>query len=325
MQPGQGELLFSRYQDGARPVRVVEDGWQVAAGDGSPVTFTTAQALLAELTGHPTGRHWGLDRYFKLGRYAPRGQNGIGQANVLDLFPPATPTSPIVLLKPLAPAIITLRSGTAITVPVAPAVVVDTRVAVDGAVGIDLVGRGHEVRKLLYKGFGRRMRAARYDPEDVLQEVYKGLLARNKGRCPWNPSKSSFGHYVYMVCSCVLSNYHRKQKRVRQFEQSGLPAYVDGQYVYGDAASNTSTPARETAEQAGYLMDEATEDLVAYILSCERGGGDAHLAVDVLPYVVSSTPRALIAEALGTSMAAVSRAISHLRKSSLAWRHSLSR
>ena len=314
MLAGQGEILFSRLHDGARPVRVVEQGWEIAGGDGTPVVYTTAQGLLAELTGHPTGRHWSLERYFRLGRYA---DHTMGQADLLAPTP-----SPIVLLTPLAPALVTLRRSSEITVPAAPvASSKPTQVAVQGAVGIDLVKRGHEVKKLLFAGFGRRMFAAGYDPEDILQEVYKGLLARNAGRCPWNPAKSSFGHYVHMVCGCVLSNYHRKQRRVRQFEQSGLPAYVDGDYQYGDAASTTITPARETIEQATYLFDEATDDLVDYMLSYPTP--DARLAVDILPYVIDATPRASIAKALGTSTAAVSRAISYLRKTTQAWHLSL--
>jgi len=328
-----GKVLFSRYTDGARPVRVLGDGaWEVASlKDGKPTTFTTAQGLLAELTGHPEGRHWSLDRYFSLGRYAQ--DQHIGQGDLFDLFSVTETPSPVILLAPLAPDIIAFRTpDTAITVPGRPlrtrpeVNILDVlpELIVSGPVGIDLVHRGHEVRKLLFAGFGRRMYAAGYDPEDVLQEVYKGLLARNMGRCPWDPGKSSFGHYVYMVCGCVLSNYHRKQRRVRQFEQIGLPSYEDGEYKSRDAASNTTTPAPMTHEQDASLMVEVVDDLVDYMLSMSRvKSAEARLAIDVLPYVTASTPRAAIAEDLGISMAAVSRAVSFLRKSALMWRASL--
>jgi len=87
-------------------------------------------------------------------------------------------------------------------------------------VGIDLAVRGIEVRKLLYAGFGYRMSRGGYDPEEVLQEVYRGLLVRNRGKCPFDVRKSSFGHYVHMVIECVLSNYHRRESRRRASEQS---------------------------------------------------------------------------------------------------------
>ncbi len=85
---------------------------------------------------------------------------------------------------------------------------------VTGDVGIDLAVRGHEVRKLFYAGgfTGTLMREG-IDPEDFLQEVYRGLLARDRGTCPWDAKKSSFGHYVHIVIKCVLSNYLRKDRR----------------------------------------------------------------------------------------------------------------
>ena len=323
-------LLYSRYEDGARPVQPVVGGWQV--GDK---LHTTATALLADLTGHPEGRHWSLDRYFGSGRYEKKLL--IGQANVFELFPVTPPT--IVIAPPiqLAPSIVTLRSSMDISVPrrrrravkrrgnVVVSGVVVSGVVVAGAVGIDLVNRSHEVRKLLFAGFGRRIYAAGYDGEDVLQEVYRGLLARNRGRCPWDPNKSSFGHYVYMVCGCVLSNYHRKQNRIRQFEQLGLAGYQDdGEYGYGDAGSTANVPAKQTLDEAEYLLTEAADDLVDYMLDHPRGDShEAQLAVDVLPYVADGTPRVVIAKTLGKSMAAISRAISFLRTQALAWRHSL--
>ena len=90
MSEHQGEVLYSRYNDGARPVRVLDDGWEVLR-EGKLTKFTTAQGLLKELTGHPTGRHWSLERYFGLGAHAPKADKLIGQANVLDLFAPPSP------------------------------------------------------------------------------------------------------------------------------------------------------------------------------------------------------------------------------------------
>ena len=316
-------LLFSRYQDGARPVRPVPGGWEVASGAKQrPRKFTTAQGLLTELTGHPTGRHWSLERYFGTGRHAPK---LIGQADVFDLFPVTAPTTRITLLEPLAPAILAFSvPDAAISIP-RTARRARPRVAdlvVSGPVGIDLAGRGHEVRKLLFAGFGRKIFSAGYDPDDVLQEVYRGLLARNKGKCPWDPSISSFGHYVHMVCGCVLSNYHRKQRRVKQFEQSGMLGYEDGQYKYTDAASNTTVPAREAIEQGGAMLTEAPDDLVAFMLSQSRSP-DVRLAISVMPYVTAGTPRKDIATTLDISMASVSRAVSHLRKAARAWKLAL--
>lgn len=81
------------------------------------------------------------------------------------------------------------------------------------ALGIDLSVRGHEVRKLFYAGgFTGTLVREGIDPEEFLQEVYRGLLARNRGTCPWDHKKSSFGHYVHIVIRCVLSNYLRRER-----------------------------------------------------------------------------------------------------------------
>lgn len=94
------------------------------------------------------------------------------------------------------------------------------RVEGGGSLGIDLAARGHEVRKLFYAGFARGLVKDGYDPEDALQEVFRGLLARNIGTCPFDERKSSFGHYVHIVTRCVLANYIRKERRRRSFEST---------------------------------------------------------------------------------------------------------
>ena len=91
---------------------------------------------------------------------------------------------------------------------------------IDGsALGIDLSKRAGEVRKLFYSGgFTGTIIREGLDPEEVLQEIYRGLLARNNGTCPGDYKKSSFGHYVHIVMKCVLINYLRKEKRRTSME-----------------------------------------------------------------------------------------------------------
>lgn len=95
------------------------------------------------------------------------------------------------------------------------------------SIGIDLGKRHQEVRRLVSKGFGAKIRASGYSFEDVLQEVYLGLQVRNRGKCPFDPAKSSFGHYVWMVAECVIRNHHRKAQRI-SVESAGLKG-VDGE------------------------------------------------------------------------------------------------
>lgn len=88
------------------------------------------------------------------------------------------------------------------------------------SIGIDLSKRGVEVRKLFYAAFAHGLAKDGYDPEECLQEVYKGLLTRNRGTCPFDVRKSSFGHYVHIVTRCVLANYIRKERRRAMFESN---------------------------------------------------------------------------------------------------------
>lgn len=137
--------------------------------------------------------------------------------------------------------------------------------------GIDLAGRGLEVRKILFAGFGRQMAVWGYDPEDVLQEVYLGLMARNAGRCPWDGKKSSWGHYVHMVCSCILSNYSRKKRRIASVEQVGVLGVGGEDVEVGGVAVG------------GVESDvEVMTDLNVYL---KASLNDPSAAVRVLPYV----------------------------------------
>ena len=328
----QGQVLYSRAVDGGRPVRMLPDGdgYEVLDGQGQAKHFDTAQGLLAELTGHPTGRHWSLDRYFGTGKFA---KPSMGTANVLDLFqPPAGTKSTGIILQPLAPTLVTLRSSLDITIPRNSENLpgVENRagqesehresISVAGPVGIDLSKKSEDVRRLLFAGFGRRIYASGYDPEDVLQEVYRKLLVANQGKSPWDPNKSKFGHYVHMVCGSALSNYHRKQKRIRDREQVGIKSLQRDGMVYGDVGQATHLAAPETVEQKDSLLNEAADDLVEHILDTQPHDNTTHLAIAIIPHVTAGERRKQIAEDLGISMAALSRAISRLRASALDWR-----
>jgi len=139
----------------------------------------------------------------------------------------------------------------------------------------------------------------------VLQEVYRGLLVRNAGTCPWDPAKSSFGHYVHMVCGCVLSNYHRRQGRKKQHETAG----------YGDTMDES--PDR-TPQLTGR---DATSDLAQYL---ERhlklvDGKEAQVALRILPLVEAGYARGEIAERLGVTRAVVTKAFGYLKQAAGLW------
>lgn len=133
--------------------------------------------------------HWSVEPRFRA-RSLPR----VGVSHPLPRVIPGNPSLPLRLL--LGGVVRKMNGG------------------VDGSgLGIDLALRGHEVRKLFYAGgFTGSLLRDGIDPDEFLQEVYRGILARNRGACPWDSKKSSFGHYVHLVIRCVLSNYLRRER-----------------------------------------------------------------------------------------------------------------
>jgi DNA-directed RNA polymerase specialized sigma24 family protein len=83
---------------------------------------------------------------------------------------------------------------------------------ITGPKGIDFNLKYKDIERLLRAGFMRKILAAGFDFQDVLQEVYMGMLVRNQGKCPWDPSKGSFSHYVWLCIDSILTNYHRKNR-----------------------------------------------------------------------------------------------------------------
>lgn len=93
--------------------------------------------------------------------------------------------------------------------------------------GIDLNEKYEEVKKLFYKHCGKMCLDAKCDPQDVLQEVCKGILIRNKGTCPFDEKKSAFSTYVVMVSRCVTTNYINKRNRHSQKETTGVEDTIE--------------------------------------------------------------------------------------------------
>lgn len=79
--------------------------------------------------------------------------------------------------------------------------------------GFDLGAREQEVRNMLFKLFKHKLERGGFDHEDAVQEVMLALAIRNRGRCPWDAQKSSWGHYVYMVIDGTLCNMARRAGR----------------------------------------------------------------------------------------------------------------
>lgn len=286
------ERYWTRSEHGSIPVKIIDlegQRWfEVERPSGSRV-YDSARRMLMAFYGHDL--HMTVERYFRIGRYSSEEPEG---GSVLDLFGEDAP-------------------GAKITVHAPPAEDPEEEVIV---LGIDLAARGHEVRKILMAKFGMQMHRVNLDPEEVLQEVYKGLLVRNDGKCPFDPRKSSFGHYVYMVCSCILRNYYRRTGRWREREVFGVRVLEGGESKITDVRSANLEDKKPTGEVArvGYSMDRLQE----WILK-EDPTEMGKLAAEVVPYLYAGHTRKAIAEDMGLKTSVVSRAVSHLRVLARKW------
>jgi len=337
------------------PVQIIQDQqggclYQVQV-QGIVRSFPSARQLLTTLAFNGTDRHWTLDRYRRTDHPTFRGEPTLPILEALrELAPERTSLvtaagHDVLCIAPTVPKTLSQKgqvpeprnstglAESTLSLDSAKGLVLDpcgsiTRGIVDpcGSItrgiegmpglGIDLAKRGHEVAKLLYAGFGSRMYSSGYDPEDVLQEVYKGILTRNKGRSAFDARKSSFGHYVHMVCSCILSNYHRKVSRTRSNETPCrvMPDGEDGGFDVGANQGHTQGDVFGSSDQL------VQEDFKTFLtLHDDPSDPISSLAQEILPMVRAGCERAEIAKRFGLSRVTVSRALMHLRARATVW------
>jgi DNA-directed RNA polymerase specialized sigma24 family protein len=328
MQDAVPVILYSRSEHGQVPVKILDTPgdssgshptriYEIETAEGAS-RFDSARQLLIALTGHPEARHWTFDRYFRVGKYGT--DTGAEVLTVLDPFVPRSDDGTVVVAGEFVTVTKKVCHGDKLSTEVChgeekvchgdkvlaeslpPCQTSPESLSPCQTLGIDLKARGHEVAKLLFAGFGSYIYSQGYDPDDVLQEVYRGILVRNQGTCPWDARKSSFGHYVHLVCGCVLSNYHRRQGRRRGREVSWSPES-------GDLSDGRPAPAGRDPEQ----------ELAQYLGKLSGRDQDAQLALRILPLVTQGYDRGEIAERLGLPRGTVARGITTLRQATRLW------
>lgn len=172
-----GAIYYTRIQDGSRKVEVLERAYLLHTAEG-PVSYSSPRALLAAITGHPTGRNWSLERYFRIKTYARPG--GVGaDAMVLKSWFGRRPKNPT-------------------------------------AAGVSVAHQHLDIRRLVLHGFGAKIAATGLDVEDVIQEVVRAVLRRNEGDGRFDSGRSSFSHYIYVVTRSVLSHMSKQSRRWQQ-------------------------------------------------------------------------------------------------------------
>lgn len=199
----------------------------------------------------------------------------------------------------------------------------DPKVASPPPRGIDLKGRGIEVKKILFAKFGRKIVNMGYDPHDVLQEVYRKLLVANQGQHPYSPEKSSFGHYVYMVCDSALRNYRKKEERRRKKLKLGIAMFEDDRRVVMDAGDAVESKQGATGgivlspeiETAGAMAIKSLCDRIGAISSAQE------LACRIVVAFHEGCTRRELSRHLGANSRDIREAFELVRENATAWAH----
>ena len=112
--------------------------------------------------------------------------------------------------------------------------------------GIDVEKYKEDIKKLFFKRQARKLASSGVDTEDILSEIYKGILIRNRGKCPFDPEKSAMSTYIVMVIDCITMNYMNKHNRNK------------GRFVFGveeDVACSYNTSYEEDPSEALFLEE----------------------------------------------------------------------
>lgn len=323
-------IMFSRWtpqSGGPWPLRIVNSktGAEHFEIERDPTVglehFDSWSGFITSLHGEQA-RFWSKDRYFSRGRYGNRDVAGPG----ITLVGPIDVKRQLeaIIVGPTPPSALRQRIGSFKGGLKTPKERNDPITVLVRKRGIDLQARGHEVAKLLYAGFSAWVYSAGYDFDDVLQEVYRKILVANHGKSPWNPVKSSFGHYVHLICYSALSNFHRKQVRVRSKEQIGvLGVGTDGTWQSVDVRTNDRGGPHSFGLWAASTTRpdiDPVKDLQTYIAKGPHAKHpEAALAVKIVPYVQSGYTLKAIAALLEVDRTSVSRAMKLLRLCAARW------
>jgi len=310
-------ILHSKWEQGAIPVKAMYGFRLFEVGSPGELVKSKAQ-VMRKLYGNRPCRI-SFDRYFGVGRYE-QVDLGVPILTVEEMFA----SLPLDQLSDGGTGDIVVSEGRhsrsqAKRKRQRPRRVERDSIAVGPApeLGIDLSKRSREVARLMYKGFGAQIAKSGYDPDDILQEIYRGILSRNEGKCPYDPRKSSFSHYVYMVCHCVLMNIHRIEGRRRSREGLGAWGYYRGESIQTDVASNEQLEGSLSEDQDTW---ETIQEFRCWVRSqpmsrCREG----RLAVEILPLMFHGYTTKEIAEVKDLAPSLVSKAVRYLKSLKEAW------
>jgi RNA polymerase sigma factor (sigma-70 family) len=88
--------------------------------------------------------------------------------------------------------------------------------------GIDVRAKYNDIRKIV----GSHLYSSKLDAEDLMQDVVLAILKKNGTPSAFDPKKSSFSHYVFLIASNVLRTALLKQRRWNRNQRVGARSTI---------------------------------------------------------------------------------------------------
>lgn len=79
-------------------------------------------------------------------------------------------------------------------------------------IGVDVASKIRDLENIIKSYFKRVGLPPCHPPEDIVQEILATIVQRNRSRSAFDPRKSSFGHYVWIVTHNVCCRMIQKSR-----------------------------------------------------------------------------------------------------------------
>ena len=164
-----------------------------------------------------------------------------------------------------------------------------------GERGFSIEEKKKDVERIFYAYYAKRAVAEGLSVEDLLQQVFIGLISRNTKSGAWNPSRGSFGNYIHLVIGSVYRNFRKKEISRGMREKLYTPQ------SYTESVTTDSD----------FLTDQVLLDSFRDWIKTKKGMGE--LAGDITVLLSEGKKKKEIAEELGINTTSLHKMIAGLR------------
>lgn len=77
--------------------------------------------------------------------------------------------------------------------------------------GFDIVEKKKDIERIFYKFYAKRAAAEGLPVEDLLQEVFAGIISRNSKKSAFSLNRGSFSGYLHLVIGSIYKNFRKRE------------------------------------------------------------------------------------------------------------------